>query len=38
MVNFNDLSEGPLLNNLRVRYKETKIYTWVSKISMLLLM
>ena len=28
MVNFNDLSEGPLLHNLRKRFLGDKIYTY----------
>ena len=32
MVNFNDLSEGPLLHNLRKRFLDDKIYTYVGSI------
>ncbi|KAJ8602865.1 hypothetical protein CTAYLR_008947 [Chrysophaeum taylorii] len=32
MVRLNDLSEGPLLHNLRRRYGADKIYTWVGSI------
>ena len=32
MVQFDDLSEGPLLHNLRVRYANDRVYTWVGSI------
>ncbi|KAH8048116.1 hypothetical protein JL722_12716 [Aureococcus anophagefferens] len=32
MTQFNDLSEGPLLHNLRKRYGKDGIYTWVGSI------
>jgi hypothetical protein len=32
MVHFNDLSESALLHNLRLRFKQDKIYTFVSSI------